>query len=250
MGRRLDVEVRAIAPLPPKFFARVSDLGVAAQAAIPGFYAWSVTVAPAAWARGAPMAAKVGALLGAGCLGAAIALERRHATWSRAVSVWGLVLTSALVWALVPGALSPARLEASRGVAGMIGWALFAFASAAPALKRGDSRDLLVAGAPLRPRARIPRGDAIFIAGGVLFSLLLQTIGWQAVVPERALLVRLVALASGLAVLGAMTSIALARHGRRATAKRKLRMRRASRWLAVLALLLAVGIVAFGVFGR
>ena len=246
----MDPDDNAAASPAPGFFERVSGLGVSAQAIIPGFYAWSVTVAPAAWARGAPLIAKLIALAGLGCLGAAIILERSQPTWSRAVSVWGLVLTSTVVWALAPAALSPARLEAARGVAGMIGWALFAFASAAPALKRDDSHKLLVAGAPLRPRASIPRGDAIFLAGGIILALFLQTIGWHALVPERALLVRLVALASGLAVLGGATSIALARHGRRAPAKRKLRVRRALVWLLGLAVLAAVGIAVFGISGR
>ena len=36
----------------PQLLARVSDLGTAAQASIPGLYAWAVTVAPAAWKSG------------------------------------------------------------------------------------------------------------------------------------------------------------------------------------------------------
>ena len=43
---------------------RLSELGASAQAAIPGLYAWSITVAPAAWSRGAPLFAKVAAIIG------------------------------------------------------------------------------------------------------------------------------------------------------------------------------------------
>ena len=237
-------------PREPGFFERVSGLGVAAQALIPGFYAWAVTVAPAAWSRGAPFLAKPFALAGIACLIGAVIVERKRPTWSRAISVWGLVLTSAIVWALTPLALSPQRLDVARGVAGMIGWALFAFSSAAPALRRDDSHKLLVAGPRLRPRGQIPRGDVFFLVVGVLLALALQTVGWRAVVPERALLVRLVALASGLAVLGAATSIALTRHMRRPPASRKTRMRRSLVWLLVLGGLIAIGAAVHGIAAR
>src|SRR3954447_13871298 len=61
------------APAPPSgrerprrnvVLTRLSELGASAQAAIPGLYAWSITVAPAAWSRGAPMIAKVAAIMG------------------------------------------------------------------------------------------------------------------------------------------------------------------------------------------
>src|SRR6478672_8663629 len=79
-----------------KWLERAASIGTSAQAAIPGAYAWSITVAPAAW------------------------------------SFWGFVVSSVLVWLLVPSALSPVRLDGLRGGLGMVGWALFAFASAGP----------------------------------------------------------------------------------------------------------------------
>ena len=249
-------------------FDRLSEIGSAAQATIPGLYAWGVTVAPAAWGRGAPLAAKIVALLGVVLLLAAVLLERspasdgamateparpsflgRFARHARPLSVWGLVATSALVWALAPGALSPARLDAPRGVAGMIGWALFAFASAAPAIARDPESSRVTPGPPLRPRSPIPRGDAWFILGGTVFALGLQVIGWRVVVPERALLVRLVALASGLGVIGAATQITLARHARRVRPSRRSRVRRSLVWLAALTVL-ALGGLALLLAGR
>src|SRR6185503_4004543 len=56
-------------------------------------------------------------------------------TWARIWSVWGFVLSSAIVWSLAPAALSSARLDGVRGALGMVGWALFAFASAGPVLR-------------------------------------------------------------------------------------------------------------------
>ncbi len=207
-------------------FERLGDIGTAAQATIPGLYAWAVTVAPAAWSRGSPLLAKVIACAGLASLILAIPLERRWPRYGRPVSVWGLVSTSAFVWALAPAALLPTRIDAGRGVAGMIGWGLFALASAAPALPRDGDDSRIVDGAPLRPRGKIPRGDAWFIGAGALMAIGLQTVGWNVAVPERALLVRLVALAAGLGVIGAATQIALGRHGRRIRPTRRVRVRR------------------------
>jgi hypothetical protein len=217
---------------PRALLERLSETGSAAQATIPGLYAWAVTVAPAAWGRGGSLLAKLIALLGLVFLVGGVLVElRRPRGWGRHVatwgSVWGLVGTSVAVWALSPAALLPARLDAPRGIAGMIGWALFAFASAAPALPRDPDLSRVAQGAPLRPRAHVPGGDAAFIVVGMAVALALQAIGWHVAVPERALLVRLVALASGLAVIGAATQLALARHARRTRPSRQVRTRRA-----------------------
>jgi len=224
------------------FFERLGDIGTAAQATIPGFYAWAVTVAPAAWSRGAPLLAKIIACMGLGSLVLAVVLERRWARYARPVSVWGLVSTSALVWALAPAALLPNRIDAARGVAGMIGWGLFALASAAPALPRDADAARIVDGAPLRPRAKIPRGDAWFIGAGTAMAIGLQAVGWNVVVPERALLVRLVSLAAGLAVIGAATQIALGRHGRRIRPTRRVRVRRSMPAFIGLCVVAAIGL--------
>jgi hypothetical protein len=247
-----------------RLLVQLSSIGTSAQAAIPGLYAWAITVAPAAWSRGAPIAAKVAALIGVLALvtaplveGAGPARPEDPSTsrglrslrswtgpmWARIWSVWGFVLASAIVWALVPGALSAARVDAVRGVLGMVGWALFAFASAGPALRSdADAAARVVAGATLKPRSELPRGDLGYVLVGIVLALGLQVVGWGIAVPERAVLVRLVTVVSGIAVLGATTSIALARHGRRVPAARSLRVRRALPWIVLLALLLGSGL--------
>lgn len=236
----------------------LSNLGASAQAAIPGIYAWAITVAPAAWARGAPWPAKLAALVGVLALGTAPLVEgavlRRErppgsaepaatrlpfawsgATWARVWSVWGFVLSSAIVWALSPAALSSARLDGVRGALGLVGWGLFAFASAGPALRAdSEASSRIVAGSPLKPRSALPRGDGIYVGVGVVLALAMQLVGWGVAVPERAVLVRLVTVAAGIAVLGGMTSIALARHQPRVASTPRLRMRRATPWLVLL----------------
>ncbi len=243
---------------------RVAAIGASAQAAIPGLYAWAITVAPAAWSRGAPTSAKVASVVGVLALttaplveGAGIraAVEEKPArglaaiktwtgaTWARIWSVWGFTLSSAIVWALVPGALSSARVDAIRGVLGMIGWALFAFASAGPSLRPNpDSAGRVVAGPTLKPRSELPRGDGAYVLAGCVLALAMQVVGWGIAVPERAVLVRLVTVVCGVAVLGATTQIALARHAARVPATASLRFKRALPWLVLLVMCVVSGV--------
>jgi hypothetical protein len=247
---------------------QLASIGASAQAAIPGLYAWAVTVAPAAWSRGGSWPAKAASLVGVLALvtaplvegaGPSRATEEDRSRrplglrtlrtwtgpfWARIWSVWGFVLSSAIVWALVPSALSIARLDAVRGVLGMVGWALFAFASAGPSLKADpEASSRIVAGQTLKPRSELPRGDVAYVVAGIALALAMQVVGWGVAVPERAVLVRLVTIVCGVAVLSATTSIALARHAPRVPASRGLRMRRALPWVVLLALLLGSGVV-------
>jgi hypothetical protein len=238
-------------PSEARGFGRIADLGSAAQASVPGLYAWAVTVAPAAWSRGAPAVAKAFALFGLVALASALVLEHRRpngAMLARAVAVWGLSLTSAFTWLLVPAAMSTLRLDVAQGLAGMIGWAMFAFACAAPPVRRGEASDArVVEGPPLRPRTRLAGGDLAIMSLGATLACILQVVGWRSGPPERAILVRLVAVACGLAVIGAATSVALARHVRRLPPSRSQRIRRSLPWMAVLSALL-VARVAFLIF--
>jgi hypothetical protein len=242
-----------------RVLAGVAELGASVQAAIPGLYAWAVTVAPAAWSRGAPLVAKVAAAVGVLALVTAPLIEHANprsgrlggplASWSgperaRIWSVWGLVLSSSVVWALAPSALSSARFDGVRGALGMVGWALFAFASAGPALRSDpDAEGRIIAGTPLKPRSELPRGDGVYVALGVASALALQSFGWAVASPERAVLVRLVTIVCGIAVLGGATSIALGRHGRRIPAAPRRRLARAMPWVVVLLLCGLVGLL-------
>lgn len=253
---------------------RIASIGASAQAAIPGMYAWAVTVAPAAWSRGAPLLAKVAAIVGVLALASAPLVEGRGApafvgspppgsgprrapgvgawrawtgrTWARAWSVWGLVLSSVVVWALTPSALSSARLDGVRGAFGMIGWGLFAFASAGPVLRSDPAAAArIVASRSLAPRSGAPRGGGLYIGGGVVLALAMQAVGWGVAAPERSLLVRLVTVVCGIAVLGAMTTVSLGRHAAPDRHEAWLRLKRALPWLVLLALV-AIGGLSLG----
>jgi hypothetical protein len=220
--------------------AWVADLGAAAQAVVPGLYAWAVTVAPCAWGR-APLGARFAAGLALLALLTPLAPEPGdpvRASRRRALGTWVFVLASALTFLAAPAALAPARLGAARGLAGMLGWGLYAFAAAAPALPRAREENQAEPG--LAPRQTVRRGDAIYLVVGALAAAALQLVGWSVSTPERAVLLRMVTLMGGLGLVGASARLAIARHGRRAPARRSLRA--AGPWLVGLIVLLGIGL--------
>jgi len=222
---------------------RLSALGAAAQATVPGVYAWGVTVAPAAWAHGSSAVAKVASILALLALAAGVVGEKRWGGTARVASLWGFVLACALAWSATPAAFAPLRIDAPRGVAGMIGWGLFALASAAPALQGRREEERITDEQPLRPRKGLARGDALYLAFGALAAGLLQLFGWHVATPERALLVRFVGLAAGLGIIGATTEIALTRHRKRVARPTMRRLRRAMFLLVALGLLGMTGLL-------
>lgn len=224
---------------------RVASAGIAAQGAVPGLYAWGVTVAPAAWARGGPMAAKVAAIAAPLALGAGVAGERVWGDVARIVSLWGFVVASAVTWVLARPGLGPLHVDGPRGVAGMLGWALFAFTCAGPALRGGADADSATSSRGASSARGEARGEALYVGTGALAAAALQTVGWQVAGVERALLVRFVALAAGIAVLGASTEVALVRRAPRLQRSSLSRLRAAMAWLVALAILAAGGLLLF-----
>lgn len=249
-------------------------LGSSAQVAVIGVYTWAVTVAPAAWSMGAPLVVKVLALFGlfalgaaplANLVGASKAPSSASATptaspsssppfvrgllrWSshltlRSVSFWSFVLSSAAVWALAPSSFATSKFDGLRGALGVVGWLLYAFAWAGPSLDPG-TLDAAPA-VPLSPRApavgRTSRVDDVGLALGLLLSLGLQVVGWNVASPERAVLVRIVTVASGIALFSTTATVLLARHVPRVRAPHAVRLRRALPWMFLLALFWVTG---------
>lgn len=230
--------------------------GASGQIAVAGVYAWAVTVAPALWAGGAVLAkAAAGAAIAALLVGAAaeagakVGADKdktevgRRSGRVRVASLWVFVLASALTWLSGPAAIRPLRMDAPRGLAGMLGWSLFALAWAGPALGEPREPQRVVDEAPLEARRSLARGDAAYLAVGTGFALALQFVGWRVASPERALLVRLVALAAGLAFVGASTELALARHVPRVPRRWRVRWRGARVALVLLATLALAGLL-------
>src|ERR1700736_6589362 len=102
-------------------FERLSSWGAAAQASVPGVYAWSVTVAPVAWSRGASSFARVVSVFAVAALAAGVVMESQLGWRARVASLWAFVIACALTWSASPTALAPLRIDVPRGVAGMIG---------------------------------------------------------------------------------------------------------------------------------
>ncbi len=176
---------------------------------MPGLYAWTVTVAPLAWAHDAPALARLAALIAPTILVAGAA-SGRSATQTRAAWLWGFVAACGVAWGLAPGTLGPRSLDPWRGMAGALGWGLFAAASASPPLDRDRvANPVLRDERPDCPR-RARGADGAAVTVGALIAVLLQLVGWGVPDPERALLIRFVALVAGLAVMGAATDVALA----------------------------------------
>jgi hypothetical protein len=199
------------------FFARLADVGSVAQASVPGVYAWAVTVAPVAWSRAGGLGSRAAAIAALASLGAGVVLEGVGRTrTARLVSVWGLTLLSAVAWAIAQSGPSAGRIDAARGISGMLAWGLFAYASAAPTFRRSPASPEFEEGenAQLQARGRSPRGDRYYLIGAAVAATLLQFVGWVPASPERALLVRLVTVAAGVALVSSAAQVTLARHKR------------------------------------
>lgn len=235
-------------PTPKRSLLRATlELGPAMQAAVPGIYAWAVTVAPAAFGHGARWYSVVCAIAALLALGAGFAFERPRSNAQPAeapprasvhpVVPWAFVLACAGAWAGSPDALSTTRLGSIRGIAGAIGWALFALACAAPPVVTTDvEREARTEAGP-KARHPLSRGDAIYVGASAILAFGLQLIGWDVVVPERAILVRLVTLGAGIAIVSVTSTIALARHGKRRSTRPRIL------WPLVLAALLLGGVL-------
>lgn len=227
----------------PPLLGRLPAKGPSSQVAIAGLYAWAVTVAPVGAYHGTSSATKLAAAIAFLSLIAGAAADRWRRGPARAVSLAVFVSASVATWMLAPAALRPVAIDTPQGLAGMLGWGLFALASAGPAL--GGQREVarVIDDAPLDARRRLSRGDALYLAGGTALALALQCTGWDVADPERALLVRLIAVAAALSIVGASAELALARHAPRAQRSGRARWRGAAPALALLGALALSGLL-------
>jgi hypothetical protein len=189
--------------------------GSAVHASIPGLYAWAVTVAPSAYGRGVPWVATTAGSIAPLLLVAGAYSAGRLGPRSRDASLWSFVLTCAVTWACAPATLGARHIDWTRGASGMLGWCLFALAWAGPPLSPTESATPPVQEPKIVARRPLARGDTAYLALAVVAAASMQLVGWEAVPAERALLVRLVTLATGIGVLGAVAEVAAARHGTR-----------------------------------
>lgn len=179
------------------------------QASVPALYAWAMTVAPTAFGKGGTTLAQFFALLAVTLVCGAVALEFVRTTTQRfahPLLVWGMTLaSSASFLAASPRAL--AAFDTTRSVAGILGWLLFALASAAPALRRSMDEEALAV-KPLAQRKQAPRAAfGIILAITFLLAAILQSYGWSQEPLERAVLLRIASIVLSLALLALSTRL-------------------------------------------
>ncbi len=211
---------------------------------LPGMYAWLTTVAYPATYRGAPLPARVTALLALVALvaGPIIALERPRP--GRAVGVLAFVGLSVATWLQLGSFISVQRIEPVRAGLGAVGWALFAFGWGA--LRRMDSipeeDPHAIVGDPLPARGALPRAAIAILVVGLLSSLAPLYFAWGVVRPRHALLAQAAALACALGLIGASATIAVERGAWKPVLPPQQRLNAAARPLAVAALLAGAGV--------
>ena len=225
---------------------KLLELGPAAQQAVAGLYAWAVTVAPAAYGR------QGGAQNWPATLAASLALvvlAYGTATARRTFSLFVFCAACVVTWMSNPDALSPVHLGMPRAVAGMVGWALYAYAWAAPVVEPAEGPPARIEAGP-SARGGVAKGDAFYVLGAAVLALGLQLFGWDVEVPERAMFVRAMTLAAGVILLGLAGAHVATRHAPAPVVPPgKARVRVLPRqpvpfgWLVALTLLIVAGIL-------
>ena len=213
------------------------------HACIPGMYAWAVTVASSAFGRGSSWIAGLAGAVALVALIASIPAGARWAVRERDVSLWTFVLSCAVTWSLAPASLNSHQFDWVRGGAGVLGWALFGLAWAAPPILPVESTATVRLEPSMAGRRPLPGGDSLYLAFGAGAAAVMQLVGWGIGPPERALLVRFAALAAGIGVLGGVAEVAAVRFGARRPRNSRIGLRRLLVWGTVLALLVFAGLL-------
>jgi hypothetical protein len=228
------------APLAERpLLARARDAKTA-QAGLAAVLAWSMTVAPAAFARGlaSPRLAGALAVVAIGCGVGGPLLAARDKRLGRHLGVTVFLSLSVMTWLVAAQAIAPARLDPTRGALGALAWGIFALAWSDRWQRPGagavdPSAPALVARAALPPLA-VP-----IAAAGALAGVVLLVLAWRVRDPERAVVAQALTALCAVAVMSAAASVAIGR-GKRATGSRRLGVH-ATRPLLILAAFAVAG---------
>ncbi|MCC6554948.1 MAG: hypothetical protein IT372_18400 [Polyangiaceae bacterium] len=222
-------------------FERGVREGRAIQATLAALAAWTITVAPAAFARGSPASARLLAVLAlpAGAGAPLLAVLRRRL--ARHIGISAFLALSTLTWLLASPAIQPARLDPIRAAIGAVAWGVYAL-SWRDRWPTGKAPDPDPDAPLLQARSHLPPLAAPLAGLGALAGLALLLVAWRVRDPDRALLAQAVALACAVALTTAAATIAVARGRRHPSASRRL-TREAVRPLVVLAAFAVAGAV-------
>lgn len=212
-----------------------------AQAALTALLAWSITVAPAAFARASSPLARVVAVVAivAGVAGPLLVVVRPRL--ARGLGLTAFLTLATLTWLLASMSLHPDRLDPIRASLGSLAWGLFALSWRAPRPQPYPTHPMRAEASepPLEARARLPRSVVPIAALSAVAALSCVVLAWRTREVERALLAQATALVCATALASAGTLIALQRRGARLPAVRGLQ---GSFWRALAALIVvAVG---------
>jgi hypothetical protein len=172
-------------------------LGPVAQAAIPAVYAWGVTLAPFLFAPALEQVLVT--LLPLGAVALSLYLEQRRKPHAIHVLLWGYVGPSTLALLLAPQRALH-RFDWLRGALGLLGYALFAYSVAAPALRAPSTAST----SSVRPNRLAVLLRALYMLIVPVMAFALLALGWDLVEDERAALAHVAACLLGILLMRAM----------------------------------------------
>ncbi|MEZ4298061.1 MAG: hypothetical protein R3B70_24125 [Polyangiaceae bacterium] len=194
-----------------------SLLGVAARALrtartpqtmIAAVLAWSITVAPAAFARGAAPASRVCAVLALLCgVGGPLFLAERRRI-GRHLGITAFLALALGAWLFSLPSLHPVRMSPFRAAIGSLAWAIFALSWREVWPKPDDARKDDPAAGALPPRASLPFLSIPILTFAIVGALLLVLAAFRTREPERGLVAQAIAVACGVGLVTTAATIA------------------------------------------
>jgi hypothetical protein len=213
------------------------------QAALAAVLAWSITVAPAAFARGSSgIASALGVLALAAGAGGPIVVAWRERL-GRHLGISGFLTAATATWLVASAAIHPARLDPIRGVIGAVAWGVFALSWSDRWAAKGPREEADPDAPALQARAALPAGAVPLAVLGITTCVGYLAIAWRVRDPDRSLLAQAVALSCAVGVLAAAAIVATGRGKRGLGGARRLTPQVLRRLLLLVAFAVAGALV-------
>jgi hypothetical protein len=237
-------------PAPPRErpasrLAEAIDGGATPPRALAAALAWSLAVAPAAFARGGSTGAKTLGIAALLCGLAGPFLVPMGRSLARHVGISAFLALNVAAWLLGRSAIGTERLEPVRAGLGALAFGVWSLAwgdvfRAGRVAPPGES-------VPLPARSRLPALAVPIAAISVVAGLAVVALAWRIADPPRALAGHAAALAAGVAMVTAGATLAISRGGRRDAQSRI--PGEARRSIALLVVVAVVGVATLALRG-
>lgn len=214
-----------------------------ANTVLPGLYAWLTTVLMPSVNHGAPVSARVTALLALLALLAAPLLVSARPVLGRALGIFGFIGCSLLTWLLLGAGLVRNPGDPLLSALGAVAFTLYALGWGSLRRRGAVPEDApnVILGPPLQPRAR-PHPVAPFVFGLVIVSALLPVfLAFRVVEAERGLFAHAVAILAAILTITVGARVATGLGQRRPLPASAERLNAAAVPLALSALLFGLG---------